>query len=188
MVPNADDCGLAVIQYAVDTLLVEHSEWLVKFSHLICPHMAAAVVVVGHTKCGGVEAAWLTSREPVIPTDTPLQRWLVPLINLSKELGLNRLPIGDKEKALRILTEENARRQVRLCSEVIHGPVMTHIHRPITYSTSAQYRTRGTAAIRSLSMPGCFRWKLAHSWMSVDRFQSSPVLRCNSELNLLCGA
>ncbi|KAJ7282227.1 carbonic anhydrase [Mycena rebaudengoi] len=104
MVSNADDCGLAVIQYAVDTLLVEH------------------IVVVGHTKCGGVEAAWLTSREPVIPTDTPLQRWLVPLINLSKELGLNRLPIGDKDKALRILTEENARRQVRLCSEVVQGP------------------------------------------------------------------
>ncbi|KAJ7277395.1 hypothetical protein C8J57DRAFT_1504234 [Mycena rebaudengoi] len=74
--------------------------------------MAAAVVVGGHTKCGGVEAAWLTSREPFIPTDTPLDRWLVSLINLSKELGLNRLPIEDKNKALRILTEENARRQV----------------------------------------------------------------------------
>jgi carbonic anhydrase len=69
---------------------------------------------VGHTQCGGVEAAWLASREPVNPTGTPLERWLIPLINLSRELGLNLLPIGDKEKALRILTEENARRQVGL--------------------------------------------------------------------------
>ncbi|KAF7328174.1 Carbonic anhydrase [Mycena venus] len=94
MVSRTQDCGLAVIQYAVDSLLVED------------------IVVVGHTKCGGVEAAWLASREPTIPTATPLQRWLVPLIDLSKQLGLDRLPLEDKEKALRILTEENARRQV----------------------------------------------------------------------------
>ncbi|KAJ7437225.1 carbonic anhydrase [Mycena galericulata] len=94
MVTHPDDCGQAVIQYAVDSLIVED------------------IVVVGHTKCGGVEAAWLASREPIVPTDTPLQRWLVPLINLSKELHLDRVPIEDKDKALRILTEENARRQV----------------------------------------------------------------------------
>ncbi|KAJ7471022.1 carbonic anhydrase [Mycena latifolia] len=89
----ADDCSQAVVQYAVDSLLVED------------------IVVVGHTKCGGVEAAWLASREPVFPTDTHLQRWLVPLIQLSKELHLNEIPIEEKEKALRMLTEANARRQ-----------------------------------------------------------------------------
>jgi carbonic anhydrase len=68
--------------------------------------------VVGHTKCGGVEAAWLASREPSVPADTPLQRWLLPLIALSKELHLDKYPLADKDKALRILTEENARRQV----------------------------------------------------------------------------
>ncbi|KAJ7247101.1 hypothetical protein C8J57DRAFT_1039067, partial [Mycena rebaudengoi] len=71
----------------------------------------AVVTVVGHTKCGGIEAAWFASRELIIPTETPLQRWLAPLTNLSKELGLNH-SIEDKDRALRILTEANARRQV----------------------------------------------------------------------------
>ncbi|KAF8199375.1 carbonic anhydrase [Mycena galopus ATCC 62051] len=96
-----NDCSLSVIQYAVDTLLVED------------------IVVVGHTACGGVEAAWLASKEPSgFPgpshkSTTPLTRWLAPLIALSTELGLNNYPDGEKAKALRILTEENARRQVR---------------------------------------------------------------------------
>ncbi|KAJ7227592.1 carbonic anhydrase [Mycena haematopus] len=95
--PNNDN-SLSVIEYAVDSLHVE------------------AIIVVGHTTCGGVEAAWVASKDSAIPNQTPLQRWLVPLIKLSVELGLNKYPIEEKAKALRILTEENARRQVQYIS------------------------------------------------------------------------
>ncbi|KAJ6545480.1 carbonic anhydrase [Mycena capillaripes] len=94
MVSPTEDNTLAVIEYAIEHLHVED------------------IVVVGHTKCGGVEAAWLASRDAITPTKTPLERWLVPLIELSRFLGLNKLPLEDKEKALRILMEENVKRQV----------------------------------------------------------------------------
>ncbi|KAJ6450797.1 carbonic anhydrase [Mycena sanguinolenta] len=96
---SQNDCTLSVIEYAVDSLLVED------------------IVVVGHTSCGGVEAAWIASRAPgAIPTQTPLQSWLAPLVQYSIDLGLNKYPIEEKAKALRLLTEANARRQVQYIS------------------------------------------------------------------------
>ncbi|KAJ7169292.1 carbonic anhydrase [Mycena crocata] len=100
MVCPSDDGARAVVEYAVGSLLVED------------------IVVVGHTKCGGIEAAWLASREPAVPATTPLQRWLLPLVQLSKALHLDKFPIEQKEKALRILTEENCGRQVFQLSQL----------------------------------------------------------------------
>ncbi|KAJ7210878.1 carbonic anhydrase [Mycena pura] len=94
MVPPGVDCVESVIEYAVNVVGVQD------------------IVVAGHTKCGGVEAAWLASREPGTPRNTPVERWLVPLIELSRELRLNTLPLDRKEDAVRALTEENVRRQL----------------------------------------------------------------------------
>ncbi|KAJ7794484.1 carbonic anhydrase [Mycena olivaceomarginata] len=62
----------AVIQFSVERLEVQD------------------IVVVGHSMCGGVTAAWRLSKEAVVPTDTPVERWLLPLIALSKELELDQ--------------------------------------------------------------------------------------------------
>ncbi|KAJ7099743.1 putative carbonic anhydrase protein [Mycena epipterygia] len=98
MMGDADHNSGAVIEYAVDNLQVED------------------IVVVGHTKCGGVEAAWLMSRDPDFRAYTQLQRWLLPLVYLSKEFHFNEVPIEEKDKALRDLAEANVRRQVSLLS------------------------------------------------------------------------
>ncbi|KAJ7787865.1 carbonic anhydrase [Mycena olivaceomarginata] len=94
IVTPADDSTQAVIQFAVEKLNVRD------------------IVVVGHSRCGGVTAAWRLSKEPVVPTDTPVQRWLFPLIALSKELELDQMAPEDKVKAVQILTRENVKRQV----------------------------------------------------------------------------
>ncbi|KAF8147622.1 carbonic anhydrase [Mycena galopus ATCC 62051] len=94
IVPPDDESAQAAIQFAVEILGVQD------------------IVVVGHSKCGGVRTAWDLSRKSVVPTDTPIQRWLRPLIELSKDLGLDQLAPEDKAKALRTLTEQNVRRQV----------------------------------------------------------------------------
>ncbi|KAJ6522195.1 hypothetical protein DFH09DRAFT_1330674 [Mycena vulgaris] len=88
------DNTLTVIQYAIESLYVQDT------------------VFIGQTKFGGVEAAWLASREPITPTETPLQRWLSPLIEISRVLGLDILPLEEKEKALRFLMQENFNWQV----------------------------------------------------------------------------
>ncbi|KAJ7911922.1 carbonic anhydrase, partial [Mycena leptocephala] len=88
----------AVIQYAINNLHIED------------------IVLAGHTKCGGVEAAWLLSPDfppsPIlddVPTGSPLWRWLQPLITLPKKLNLNRLPwSAQKDTALRLLTDAHA--------------------------------------------------------------------------------
>ncbi|KAI0076643.1 carbonic anhydrase [Panus rudis PR-1116 ss-1] len=63
-----DDNLLAVLQYAVDTVGVEH------------------ILVVGHTNCGGVNAchaaASTTASSPA--PGTPLGRWLEPLTTLAR--------------------------------------------------------------------------------------------------------
>ncbi|KAJ7138304.1 carbonic anhydrase [Mycena epipterygia] len=103
MVVASDDSAQAVILHAVESLRVED------------------IVVVGHTQCGGVEAALAAAREqaavatrapkPVVPADAPLSRWLVPLVQVAKDLGLHLSQLGE-EAALRQLAEENIRRQV----------------------------------------------------------------------------
>ncbi|KAF9815835.1 hypothetical protein IEO21_04347 [Rhodonia placenta] len=56
----------AVLQYAVGTLGVTH------------------IVVAGHTRCGGTLAAYLKGVKGRSP-ETPLDRWLAPLVELARE-------------------------------------------------------------------------------------------------------
>ncbi|KAJ7772286.1 carbonic anhydrase [Mycena metata] len=94
IVTPADDSAHAAIEFAVEGLQVQD------------------IVVVGHSLCGGVTEAWRLSRESVVPTDTPVQRWLRPLIALSKELELDQVALEDRARAVQILTKENVKRQV----------------------------------------------------------------------------
>jgi len=79
-----DDSAQAVLAYAVQALGVEH------------------IVVVGHTNCGGVHAAHKVATTSQSSSDTPLSRWLTPLVELAKSQNLS---VTD-------LVEENVKAQV----------------------------------------------------------------------------
>ena len=81
------------------------------------------VIVVGHTNCGGVKAAWDAAQEPTSEPTSPLERWLVPLTELARNTD------GD----LSAFTEVNVGEQVAnvLKSEAIehewkHRDVQIH--------------------------------------------------------------
>ena len=65
---------------------------------ILCPisfmHTSTAVVVVGHTQCGGARACLeaVQSADPLPAPDTPLTRWLTPLAQLVTELDLTSTP------------------------------------------------------------------------------------------------
>jgi len=86
LVKTDDPSAQAVLDYAVGVVKVNH------------------VIIVGHTKCGGVKAAWEASTMGQLTLP-----WLAPLVELSKTLGLDDLP---EAEALPILTEENVKQQV----------------------------------------------------------------------------
>jgi carbonic anhydrase len=78
-----------------------------------------AVVVVGHTECGGALACLGAAQAgndctiPTLPADAPLNRWLGPLTKLS--CSLNDKKAAQKE-ALNSLVEANVKVQVEnLC-------------------------------------------------------------------------
>jgi hypothetical protein len=116
--PHEEDAySEVVIQYAVNNLHVTDSaRYLLGFPCPMLTEFIDAVVVCGHTQCGGVEARWLLAQSvPAVPKGTPLHRWLQPIVVTAKALGLNKLPyLEQKERALRILTSANAREQVSL--------------------------------------------------------------------------
>ncbi|KAI5999973.1 carbonic anhydrase [Pisolithus albus] len=103
-----DDSALSVLTYAIHVVGVEH------------------VLVVGHTHCGGAAAcleaaqAQASNSPPPVSPDTPLGRWLSPLINLVPTLGLEALPA---ESHLDTIVEANVKRQVEnVCAtDVIKG-------------------------------------------------------------------
>ncbi|KAI6005373.1 carbonic anhydrase [Pisolithus marmoratus] len=103
-----DDSALSVLTYAVNVVGVEH------------------VIIVGHTHCGGaavcLEAAQAqaSNSPPTVSPDTPLGRWLAPLINLVTTLDLKTLPA---ETHLDAIVEANVKRQVEnVCAtDVIKG-------------------------------------------------------------------
>ncbi|KLO13070.1 carbonic anhydrase [Schizopora paradoxa] len=121
-----DDSAHAVLAYAVGVLGVEHVTAKIFLSFCDPPKgelyggLAVAVnasryfgafVVVGHTNCGGVLGAFEAAKAASTNTEeTPLTRWLGPLVNLSKE-HMHDLP-EDKSTALRFLVEENVKAQV----------------------------------------------------------------------------
>ncbi|KAI6142950.1 carbonic anhydrase, partial [Pisolithus tinctorius] len=92
-----DDSALSVLTYAVNVVGVEH------------------VIIVGHTHCGGAAAcleaaqAQASNSPPTVSPDTPLGRWLAPLINLVTTLDLETLPA---EAHLEAIVEANVKRQV----------------------------------------------------------------------------
>ncbi|KAJ7608671.1 carbonic anhydrase [Roridomyces roridus] len=95
-----DDSAQAVVQYAL-TLPVDY------------------IIVVGHTHCGGIQAALSIAQgiqPPNIPKDSPVDRWLVPIVQLAKELGGWNVP--PTEADFRRLAVENARRQVANLSKL----------------------------------------------------------------------
>lgn len=105
----------SVIEYAVSTLRVEHSGnhlvvVMINFADVIYP---VAVIICGHSGCGGIKAAWEASKVDHSPDGSRsgfVMEWLAPLVQLSKDLGLHLEP--DKDKALPRLTVENVKQQV----------------------------------------------------------------------------
>ena len=85
-----------MLTYAVNNLHVSH------------------VIVVGHTRCGGVEAAQKAAAQPPSPPDGPLARWIAPIVDIAREH-----PDAD----LTTLVEENVKAGVRKLveNEVIRG-------------------------------------------------------------------
>ncbi|KAI5122652.1 hypothetical protein M0805_007914 [Coniferiporia weirii] len=97
----SDDSAQSVLTYAVNELGVEH------------------VVVVGHTKCGGVAGAHkLAHKQPpdegAKDDSTPLLRWLGPLVELARKPEFDSAGTGEEESAvLTALSEANVRAQVK---------------------------------------------------------------------------
>ncbi|KAI0758800.1 carbonic anhydrase [Fomes fomentarius] len=82
-----DDNALSVLDYAVHSLGVSH------------------VIVVGHTNCGGVNAAVKAAGAPSAPPPTsPLERWLAPLVEIARANN-------DKDKPLDMV-DVNVKAQV----------------------------------------------------------------------------
>jgi len=79
---------LSVVEFAVNSLHVQH------------------VVVVGHTECGGVKASM---NPPDLSPNSPILRWLRPLVILADYLGLGGKT--SKEAVLK-LVEENVKMQI----------------------------------------------------------------------------
>ncbi|KAH8985879.1 carbonic anhydrase [Lactarius akahatsu] len=87
-----DDNTLSVITYAVDHLRsIEH------------------ILVVGHTHCGGADAALKVATGKPGPDQPVLQRWLTPLIELASKIGPDDLQYPG---SLTRLIEESVRVQV----------------------------------------------------------------------------
>jgi carbonic anhydrase len=112
LVPPDDASSHAVIEYAVEHLKVKYSAFIVPrtdcllFSHFI------QVVIVGHSRCGGVTAAWEASKD----NEEPPLEWLTPVVELSDKLGLNYEPA---EKAIPALTKANVWEQVCSSSQLL---------------------------------------------------------------------
>ncbi|KAH9162678.1 carbonic anhydrase [Lactarius sanguifluus] len=83
-----DDSALSVITYAVAHLHVEH------------------VLVVGHTQCGGADAALMAG---AADTEPVISRWLTPLMELARKLDSEAQSCSDP---LTRLIEESVRVQV----------------------------------------------------------------------------
>lgn len=94
---NPDDTNcMAVLQYAIDVLAVEH------------------VIVCGHYGCGGVQAAM----GPLV--DSPLEEWLSPIRQLVRQSGpAATSPVSMSSRAYWYnLCEKNVSRQVEVLNSL----------------------------------------------------------------------
>ncbi len=92
LVNPGDANGLAVLQYAVDVLRISH------------------IIVCGHYRCGGVQAAF----EPALPE--PLEGWIEPIRALCRAKAGELAALPDAEARWRRLCELNVQAQVRTLS------------------------------------------------------------------------
>ncbi len=96
VVPRADLNAMAVLQYAIDFLRVDH------------------VIVCGHYGCGGVQAALGD------PLPGPLEQWLEPLRAVARSHSEEIEALGTPEARWRRMCELNVAAQVRaVCSTPI---------------------------------------------------------------------
>ncbi|KAG1811704.1 carbonic anhydrase [Suillus variegatus] len=97
-----DDNANSVLSYAVDPVGVKH------------------VVLVGHSVCGGAQAAIQAAKEGPVEPHNPLTRWLAPLIQLVRTLDLHGLP---ENEAVDKVVEANILKQVEnIC---LSEPIVT---------------------------------------------------------------
>ena len=89
LVQPGDGNGLSVLQYAVDVLAVKH------------------VIVCGHYRCGGVQAAFGPALEP------PLEPWIAPIRQLCQARRGELEAIPDPEERWHQLCDWNVAAQVR---------------------------------------------------------------------------
>jgi len=94
VVSPTDHNALAVIQFAVESLKVQH------------------IIVCGHYKCGGVKASLNMDESPM---EEPLRTWLAPLCDMCHEHRAELDATGDDEDARwRLACELSVRRQINV--------------------------------------------------------------------------
>lgn len=104
--PVDDTSAMAVLEFSVENL------YKVDGTTPSIGH----IIVAGHTQCGGAKAALQAARSgKPPPTDTPLQRWLVPLIQRVIDMDID--PDLPEDKAVELVIDENIKMQVENISE-----------------------------------------------------------------------
>jgi carbonic anhydrase len=68
-----------------------------------------AVVVVGHSKCGGVKACYDVATHSAPAPEGPLGRWLTPLVELAGQVHKTNVM---EHEAIEKITQANVRAQV----------------------------------------------------------------------------
>ncbi len=91
--PNDKNC-LAVLQYAVDSLRISH------------------IIVCGHYRCGGVQAATGPA------TTEPLEGWLTPIRGIREEHAVELEALPDDEERWHRLCELNVISHVRVLTKI----------------------------------------------------------------------
>jgi carbonic anhydrase len=138
---------MAVLQYAVEHLQVEHG----KFTSIPRADRSinepSVVVVVGHSKCGGVTAALVAAQadsDPSItiqdhPASSPLNRWLAPLTDFALRLK-PQISSMSQEDALQFLVEQNVKAQV---DSIANSEVMEVTWKRETEESGRKVRVHG---------------------------------------------
>lgn len=132
-----------MLTFAITELKVRDSEYPKGISIvLLCPFI---VVVVGHTRCGGVNGAF-DGRNNSNAQDTPLVRWLTPLVGLAKQ---HTLPGEAREVSIDRLVGTPLDRMPK---------TYLHFHRRVNLS---RHRLRISPPRKSSRESGLKTWTLA---------------------------